>query len=135
MEFRCSKCGQVKDVRTLRASVCPDCLANAERDAELAADAGAMERKRYETALARGPHYTGDVANWTKKDPVLLPDGEHFVCPTCKKRAHLVHDLAYRWEKKPYPIPTKYTSCDACHRKETDDTAFERPRNRFNRER
>lgn len=122
-------------MRTLRASVCPDCVAGAQRDAELAADAGAMERKRYEAVLACGPHFGGDVSDWTAKHPVLLPDGEHFVCPTCKRQRHLVHDLAYRWQKKPYPIPTKYTSCDECHRKETDDTAFERPRNRFNRER
>ena len=122
-------------MRTLRASVCPECTANAARDAEIAADAGLTARKQYETALARGPHYTGAPEDWTPKNPVLLPDGEHFVCPTCKKRAHLVHDLAYRWEKKPYPIPTKYTPCDECHRKETDDTTFARPRDRFSRER
>jgi hypothetical protein len=48
-----------------------------------------------------------------------------------------VHDLAYRWSKKPYPIPNKYTPCDACHRKETDDDDLARPaaRNRFSRER
>jgi hypothetical protein len=135
LEFRCSKCGQVKDVRTLRASVCPDCTASAERDAVVAADAGLTARKHYETALARGPHYTGALEDWTPKDPVLLADGQHFVCPACKRRAHLVHDLAYRWQKKQFPIPTKYTPCDDCHRKETDDTAFVRPRNRFSRER
>jgi Zn finger protein HypA/HybF involved in hydrogenase expression len=135
LEFRCSKCGQVKDVRTLRASVCPDCTAGAERDAEIAADAGLMARKQYEAALARGPHYTGALENWTPKDPVLLADGEHFVCPNCKRERHLVHDLAYRWQKKQFPIPTKYTPCDECHRKETDDTELARPRSRFSRDR
>ena len=135
LEFRCTKCNQVKDVRTLKASVCPECIAGAQNEAVIAADATAMERRRYETALARGPHYNGPLESWTAKDPVLLPGGEHFVCPTCRKRAHLVHDLAYRWNKKPYPIPNKYTPCDACHAKETDDTEFARPRNRFNRER
>jgi len=137
LEFRCSKCGLVKDVRTLQKSVCPECRANIESGAAAAADAAAVERTRYEAALKRGPHYLGAIEDWKKNDPVLLPDGEHFVCPACKRRAHLVHDLAYRWNKKPYPIPNKYTSCDACHRKETDDTAYERPASRktFNRER
>jgi Zn finger protein HypA/HybF involved in hydrogenase expression len=135
LEFRCSKCGEIKDVRTLRASVCPDCTAGAQRDAVIAADAGLTARKQYEDALARGPHYTGALEDWTPKNPVLLPDNEHFVCPTCKRERHLVHDLAYRWQKKPFPIPTKYTPCDECHRKETDDTEFVRPRNRFSRER
>jgi hypothetical protein len=87
--------------------------------------------------LRLGPHYSGPLESWTPKDPILLADGQHFVCPTCKKRAHLVHDLAYRWSKKPYPIPNKYTSCDTCHRKETDDDDLARPaaRNRFSRER
>ena len=135
MEFQCSVCKQPKDVRTLRSSVCPDCRADQERAAEAATDHAAGLRYAYEQALKKGPHYAGAPESWTPKDPVLLADGEHFICPGCKRRAHLVHDLAYRWERKPYPIPTKYTSCDACHRKETDDTAFERPRNRFNRER
>ena len=137
LEFRCSACGQIKDVRTLLKSVCPECRAKAESDAVAATDANAVERARYETLLRRGPHFAGALENWTTKDPVLLPDGEHFVCPTCKRRAHLVHDLAYRWNKKPYPIPNKWTSCDACHRKETDDDALQRPpaRNRFSRDR
>jgi Zn finger protein HypA/HybF involved in hydrogenase expression len=137
LEFRCSACGQVKDVRTLLKSVCPECRAKAETDAVAATDANAVERARYEAALRRAPHFAGALEEWTSKDPVLLPDGEHFVCPTCKRAAHLVHDLAYRWGKKPYPIPNKWTSCDACHRKETDDDALQRPpaRNRFSRDR
>jgi hypothetical protein len=136
MEFRCTRCGLVKDVRSLVKSVCPDCRAEIVSDAHAATDAATIERNRYEAVLRRGPHYHGAVEEWTKKDPVLLPDGQHFVCPTCKRRAHLVHDLAYRWNKKPFPIPNKYTSCDTCHRKETDDTAFERPASRqFKRER
>jgi hypothetical protein len=137
LEFRCTKCGQVKDVRTLQKSICPECLANIESGAAAAADAAAVDRTRYEAALKRGPHYLGALENWTKKDPVLLPDGEHFVCPNCRRSVHLVHDLAYRWNKKPYPIPNKYTPCDTCHRKETDDTDYARPASRktFNRER
>jgi hypothetical protein len=137
LEFRCAKCGEIKDVRTLRKSLCPACIEGIESGAAAAAEAQAAQRARYEAALRRGPHYTGPVEAWTKNDPVLLPDAEHFVCPTCKQRKHLVHDLSYRWNKQPFPVPNKYTSCDACHRKETDDTAFERPaaRNRFSRER
>jgi hypothetical protein len=137
LEFRCSSCGQVKDVRTLQKSVCPECRANIASGAAAAADAAATERTRYEATLKRGPHFLGALEDWTKKDPVLLAGGEHFVCPSCKRRAHLVHDLAYRWNKKPYPIPNKYTPCDACHRKETDDTEYDRPASRktFNRER
>jgi hypothetical protein len=137
LEFRCSKCGEVKDVRTLRDSVCPACRTRVEDEAAAANDASAVQRERYEALLRLGPHYAGPLESWTPKDPVLLADGLHFVCPTCRKSAHLVHDLAYRWNKKPYPIPNKYTPCDACHRKETDDTDLARPaaRNRFSRER
>jgi hypothetical protein len=85
--------------------------------------------------LRIGPHFTGPLESWTPNDPVLLDDGLHFVCPSCRKRAHLVHDLAYRWNKKPFPIPNKYTSCENCHRKEIDDTDLSRPSNRFSRER
>jgi len=134
MEFRCITCKAVKDVRTLRNSVCPECLAAEVRVAEAASDHAAGLRFAYEQAIEKGPHYTGDPANWTSRDPVLLPDGQHFICPSCKKTAHLVHDLSIRWNKKPYPIPNKYSVCDACHRKAEDNEA---PlyTNRFNRER
>ncbi len=137
MEFRCKRCGEVKDVRTLRESICPECRARAEDEAVAANDATTAQRERYEALLRLGPHYPGPIEAWTPKDPVLLPGGQHFVCPTCKKRAHLVHDLEYRWSKKPFPIPNKYTSCDTCHRKETDDDDLARPaaRNRFSRDR
>jgi hypothetical protein len=137
LEFRCKRCGEVKDVRTLRDSICPDCRARLADETAAANDATTAQRERYEAQLRLGPHYLGELESWTPKDPVLLPGGEHFVCPNCKRRAHLVHDLAYRWNKKPYPIPNKYTSCDACHRKETDDSDLARPaaRNRFSRER
>jgi hypothetical protein len=126
LEFRCSKCGEVKDVRTLRESVCPECRAQAADDAVAANDATTALRERYEALLRRGPHYAGALDSWTPKDPVLLADAQHFVCPSCKKRAHLVHDLGYRWNKKPFPIPNRYTPCDACHRKEIDDTDYAR---------
>ena len=137
LEFRCTKCGEVKDVRTLRGSICPECRARAEDETAAANDASAAQRERYEALLRLGPHYGGALEDWTPKEPVLLAGGTHFVCPSCRKRAHLVHDLAYRWSKKPYPIPNKYTPCDACHHKETDDTDLARPpaRNRFSRER
>jgi hypothetical protein len=137
LEFRCTKCGEVKDVRTLRDSICPECRTRVEDEAAAANGASAAQRERYEALLRLGPHYAGRLEDWTPKDPLLLADGLHFVCPACRKRAHLVHDLAYRWNKKPYPIPNKYTPCDACHHKETDDTDLARPpaRNRFSRER
>jgi hypothetical protein len=134
MEFRCSVCKQLKDVRTLRSSVCPDCLVEKERVAEAATDYTAGLRYAYEQALKKGPHYTGEPENWTPKDPVLFADGEHFVCPSCKRRAHLVHDLSIRWNKKPFPIPNKYSVCDTCHRKDEDREAPVYT-NRFNRER
>jgi Zn finger protein HypA/HybF involved in hydrogenase expression len=137
LEFRCTRCDEVKDVRTLRDSICPECRARVEDEAVAANDATAVQRERYEALLRLGPHYLGALESWTPKDPILLADAQHFVCPTCKKRAHLVHDLAYRWSKKPYPIPNKYTPCDSCHRKETDDDDLARPaaRNRFSRDR
>jgi Zn finger protein HypA/HybF involved in hydrogenase expression len=137
LEFRCQRCGEVKDVRTLRDSICPECRARVEDEAVAASDATAVQRERYEALLRLGPHYLGALESWTPKDPILLADAQHFVCPTCKKRAHLVHDLSYRWSKKPYPIPNKYTPCDSCHRKETDDDDLARPaaRNRFSRDR
>jgi hypothetical protein len=121
MEFRCSVCKEVKDVRTLRNSVCPECRADQGRAAEAAADHSAGLRYAYEQALKKGPHYAGALEDWTPRDPVLLPDGTHFVCPGCKRRAHLVHDLSIRWNKKPYPIPNKYSLCDTCHRKDVED--------------
>ena len=127
MEFRCARCGEVKDVRTLRQSICPECTARIEDETIAATDATNAQRARYEALLRIGPHFAGPLENWTPKDPVLLDDGQHFVCPSCKKRAHLVHDLGYRWNKKPFPIPNKYTSCDTCHRKEIDDTEYGRP--------
>jgi len=122
MEFRCSVCKEVKDVRTLRGSVCPECRAEQERASEAASDPVAGAKYAYEQALKKGPHYTGDPAAWTPNDPVLLPDLAHFVCPGCKTRAHLVDDLRIRWNKKPYPIPNKYILCDRCHRKELEES-------------
>jgi hypothetical protein len=133
MEFRCSICKQVKDVRTLRNSVCPDCSAERERAAEAASDHAAGLRYAYEQAIKKGPHYTGALEDWTSKDAVLLPDGEHFVCPGCKRRAHLVNDLSIRWNKKPYPIPNKYSLCDQCHRKDVEESAAPVYTNRFSR--
>jgi hypothetical protein len=133
MEFRCSICKQVKDVRTLRNSVCPECHAERERAAEAASDHAAGLRYAYEQAIKKGPHYTGALEDWTPKDAVLLPDGEHFVCPGCKRRAHLVNDLAIRWNKKPYPIPNKYSLCDQCHRKDVEESAAQVYTNRFSR--
>ena len=135
MEFHCSICKQVKDVRTLRASVCPDCREQNERKTEAANDRSAGLKFAYREALERGPHFTGALDAWTPKDPVLLADGEHFVCPGCKKRAHLVHDLSIRWNKKAYPIPNKYTLCDACHRRDVEDAGAPAYTNRFNRNR
>ncbi len=135
MEFRCSVCKEVKDVRTLRASVCPECLVEQDRAAEAVSDHAAGLRYAYEQALKKGPHYAGEPEAWTPSDPVLLPDGEHFVCPGCKRRAHLVHDLSIRWNKKPYPIPNKYTLCDRCHRKDIEESDAPVYTNRFNRTR
>ncbi|HZO93161.1 MAG TPA: hypothetical protein VFB22_05285 [Candidatus Baltobacteraceae bacterium] len=135
MEFRCSVCKEVKDVRTLRNSVCPECRAEQERAAEAASDQAAGARYAYEQTLKKGPHYTGDPAAWTANDPVLLPDLQHFVCPGCKTPAHLVHDLSIRWNKKPYPIPNKYSLCDRCHRKELEESDAPAYTNRFNRAR
>jgi hypothetical protein len=137
IEFRCDRCKQLKDVRTLRASICSECRADDERAATDAVDAAAAQRRIYQERLACGPHYHGALETWTSADPALLPDGEHFVCPSCHRAAHLVHDLQHRWNKTPYPIPTKKTVCDACHRKAADDDQSERAmwRNRFNRER
>lgn len=135
MEFHCAVCKQVKDVRTLRASVCPECLAQTERREVAATDHAAGLKIAYEDALARGPHYSGEPEAWTPKDPVLLPDGKHFVCPGCKKRAHLVDDLSIRWNKKPYPIPNKYSLCDSCHRKDLEDGSSSVSTNRFSRNR
>ena len=64
---------------------------------------------------------------------VLLPDGEHFVCPGCKRRAHLVHDLSIRWNKKPYPVPNKYSLCDRCHRRDVEESDAPVYTNRFSR--
>ena len=135
MEFRCSACKQVKDVRTLRNSVCPACSAEQDRAAVAATDHAEGLRYAYEQALKKGPHYAGEPENWTPKDPVLLPDGTHFVCPGCKRRAHLVHDLSIRWNKKPYPIPNKYSLCDDCHRKDVEESAAPVYTNRFSRNR
>jgi hypothetical protein len=135
LEFRCSVCKDVKDVRTLRASVCPDCLAQNERKVEAANDRSAGLKYAYEEKLKKGPHYGGAPEDWTPKDPVLLADGEHFICPGCKKRAHLVHDLSIRWNKAPYPIPNKYSLCDACHRRDVEDAGTPTYTNRFNRNR
>ena len=136
-EFRCKRCGEVKDVRVLRDSVCPECRERAENLSSEAASAAALQRAAYDAKLARGPHYTGPLESWAPGDPVLLPDGLHFVCPRCRRKAHLVHDLAHRWNKNAYPVPTKSTVCDACKRRETEeperDTGLRR--NRFNRER
>jgi hypothetical protein len=106
--------------------VCPECRERVADEALAANDAALAQRARYEALLRLGPHYEGSLDRWTPKDPVLLADGEHFVCPSCKKRAHLVNDLGYRWNKKPFPIPNRYTPCDACHRKEIDDTEYGR---------
>ena len=135
MEFRCIVCNLPKDVRTLRSSVCPECLVDRERAAEAVTDASAKLRYDYEQAIAKGPHYAGALEDWTPKDPVLLADREHFVCPGCKQSAHLVHDLSIRWNKKPYPIPNRYSLCDRCHRKDVEDGATPLYTNRFNRER
>ena len=135
MEFHCSVCKEVKDVRTLRASVCPECLAQNERKVEAATDHAAGLKYTYEQALKKGPHYAGALDAWTPRDPVLLADGEHFVCPGCKKRQHLVHDLSIRWNKKPYPIPNKYSLCDTCHRRDLEDGANSTQTNRFSRNR
>jgi hypothetical protein len=135
MEFRCGICKELKDVRTLRNSVCPDCLAEQGRAAEAQSDHAAGLRYAYEQALKKGPHYAGALEEWTTRDPVLLPDGEHFICPGCKRSAHLVHDLSIRWNKKPYPIPNKYSLCDSCHRKDVEDGDAPAYTNRFNRER
>ncbi|MBV8750378.1 MAG: hypothetical protein JO103_11755, partial [Candidatus Eremiobacteraeota bacterium] len=116
-------------------SVCPDCAAARQRAADAAGDPELKARYDYEKALANGPHYAGDPEAWTPRDPVLLPDREHFVCPGCKRRAHLVHDLSIRWNKKPYPIPNKYSLCDACHRRDVEDGGTPVYTNRFNRER
>ncbi len=134
MEFRCKVCKEIRDVRTLRNSICPDCQVEQERAAEAVTDHVAGLRYAYEQALKKGPHYAGAPEAWTPKDPVLLADGEHFICPGCKREAHLVHDLSIRWNKKPYPIPNKYSLCDQCHRRDFEDDA---PlyTNRFNRER
>ncbi|HEX3468918.1 MAG TPA: hypothetical protein VHT05_12645 [Candidatus Elarobacter sp.] len=106
--------------------MCPECRERVADEALAANDAALAQRARYEALLRLGPHYEGSLDRWTPKDPVLLADGEHFVCPSCKKRAHLVNDLGYRWNKKPFPIPNRYTPCDACHRKEIDDTEYGR---------
>ncbi|HTJ26053.1 MAG TPA: hypothetical protein VMA36_07805 [Candidatus Limnocylindria bacterium] len=135
MDFRCAVCKELKDVRTLRNSVCPECRAEQERAAEAMSDHAAGLRYAYEQALKKGPHYTGPLEAWTPREPVLLPDGQHFVCPGCKRRAHLVHDLSIRWNKKPYPIPNKYTLCDVCHRKDVEDGDTPTYTNRFNRAR
>ena len=135
MEFRCKVCKEVKDVRTLRNSVCPECSAAQEHAAVIATDHTAALRDAYERTLAKGPHFTGEPEGWTPGDPVLFADGEHFVCPGCKRRAHLVHDLSIRWNKKPYPIPNKYSVCDRCHRKDQEDADGQVFTNRFNRER
>ena len=137
LEFRCKRCGEVKDVRTLRESVCSECREQAETRTADTASAAAAERAAYDARLARGPHYCGPLETWKPGDPVLLADGQHFVCPRCRRKAHLVHDLAHRWNKKAYPVPTKSTVCDACRRAETEEPEREAEvrRNRFNRER
>ncbi|HZX69119.1 MAG TPA: hypothetical protein VFE70_09560, partial [Candidatus Elarobacter sp.] len=84
MEFRCARCGEVKDVRTLRQSICPECTARIEDETIAATDATNAQRARYEALLRLGPHFTGLLESWTPKDPVLLDDGQHFVCPNCK---------------------------------------------------
>jgi hypothetical protein len=135
LEFHCSVCKNVKDVRVLRASVCPECREQNEREDEAVHDAAAGLKYAYERALEKGPHYTGLPEAWTPKDPVLLADREHFICSGCKKVAHLVHDLSIRWNKKPYPIPNKYSLCDACHRRDLEDSATSTYTNRFSRNR
>src|SRR3981081_1780102 len=114
IEFRCTTCKQITDVRTLRASICPHCRAAGERNSADAADAAAAQRRLYQEKLARGPHYLGTLEGWTPADPTLLPDGEHFVCPSCRRAARWLHDLQHLMNKTPYPIPTKRTVCDAC---------------------
>ncbi|HEY4440597.1 MAG TPA: hypothetical protein VGN14_09080 [Candidatus Elarobacter sp.] len=121
MEFKCSVCNQPKDVRTLRNSVCPDCAAGRQRAADAENDPELKARFVYDQAIAKGPHYAGALDAWTPRDPVLLPDKEHFVCPGCKRAAHLVRDLSIRWAKKPYPVPNKYSLCDDCHRRDVED--------------
>ncbi|MDB5028759.1 MAG: hypothetical protein JWO66_2448 [Candidatus Eremiobacteraeota bacterium] len=137
IEFRCSTCKQPKDVRTLRGSVCEDCRSGAERTATAQADAATEQRAAYRAKIEGGPHYSGPLETWTPSDPVLLADGEHFVCSSCRRAAHLVHDLQHRWEKTPFPIPTKKTVCDVCRRKDADEAGAEKTawRNRFSRER
>lgn len=135
MEYRCSACKEIKDVRTLRNSVCPECREERERASQAQTDHAAGLRYAYEQALKKGPHFAGAPEDWTPQDPVLLPDGAHFVCPGCKRAAHLVHDLSIRWNKKPFPIPNKYSLCDRCHRKDVEESAAPVYTNRFNRNR
>ena len=90
-------------------------------------------RDRYEARLASSPVYTGEENWWTAGEPVLLPDRQHFICPSCKDKRHIVEGIRLIWDKHPYFIPNANTVCDTCFLEEAESIQHERNEGRRGR--
>lgn len=125
--FKCSECGETRDVRTLRNSVCEDC-----RELQLSRSAeAAAERTRvndfYEAIMSTLPVYEGELTAWKPGMPNLLPDRKHFICPGCLNARETVNDLGFLFRKNPLDaIPSETTYCDSCYRSGGDQINEER---------
>jgi len=127
-EFRCSECREVRDVTTLQKSVCEDCRRLIARRDEAKRLATTTARDRYEARLASSPVYMGEENCWTPGEPVLLPDRQHFICPSCKDKRHIVEGIRHICDKRPYFIPNADTVCDVCFREDAERIQVERGR-------
>jgi hypothetical protein len=129
-DFRCSDCGQVRNVYTLRNQICPECrdvrqrAQLAQKQAEEAPRAAlALEEQEraerikqfWETYETRRRY----VESWVPGDPQLLPGGEYFVCADCKQMRSATDDVSFIYRADKTPLFDGDTLCDGCYSGET----------------